>query len=282
MKKSQIILAASAALLIGMTSCKTTQATDQQQKSQTETTQKVNRNYQPLALDRLNGEWIIDQALGKPVVGDGIVNIIFDINSQQVLGNNGCNTFNGTLTLGEDCVISFTNCITTLKACQPKVTERNVMQAIGATTHYNTVKNDNNEIAIQLLDESGNVVANLSRQMLQELGGYWEIIEVNGKKVKHEEMPTIVLDIESGKLTGNSGCNIMNGNIKYESSKNNHSITFDNIASTRRMCAPDAMEVEDAVLDALNKVNSFRITSNKNVQLYSTSSEKISLLLQRK
>ena len=272
MKKIQLILAASAALLLGTTACKTSQkvqSSDAQQSTKTETTHTVNRNYKALSTDLLNGEWIIVSALEKPVVGNEIVNIFFDIDTQRVYGNNGCNTFSGTLSLGKHCSIAFTDCITTLMACHPEITERNVMQALGATTHYNTIKNDNTEISINLLDEQGNVVATLTRQMSQQLNGYWNIIEV-------------VLDLEAGKLTGNSGCNIMNGTINYNATANDNKISFNDIASTRRMCAPDAMEVEDKVLDMLNKIDAFRIINNNKVELYSTTDEKTIIVLQRK
>lgn len=167
-------------------------------------------------------------------------------------------------------------------ACHPEITERNVMQALGATTHYNTIKNDNTEISINLLDEQGNVVATLTRQMSQQLNGYWNIIEVSGKKVKLDEKPTMVLDLEAGKLTGNSGCNIMNGTINYNATANDNKISFNDVASTRRMCAPDAMEVEDKVLDTLNKIDAFRIINNNKVELYSTTDEKTIIVLQRK
>lgn len=285
MKKIQLILAASAALLIGTTACKTSQkvqSSDAQQSTKTETTHTVNRNYKALSTDLLNGEWIIVSALEKPVVGNEIVNIFFDIDTQRVYGNNGCNTFSGTLSLGKHCSIAFTDCITTLMACHPEITERNVMQALGATTHYNTIKNDNTEISINLLDEQGNVVATLTRQMSQQLNGYWNIIEVSGKKVKLDEKPTMVLDLEAGKLTGNSGCNIMNGTINYNATANDNKISFNDVASTRRMCAPDAMEVEDKVLDTLNKIDAFRIINNNKVELYSTTDEKTIIVLQRK
>lgn len=282
MKKVQLIILACISLTVGTTACKTNQVAEKTQSSKTETTQTVKSNHKALSTDLLNGEWIIDMAMGKPTVGDGVVNVIFDTDKKQVYGNNGCNNFSGTLVLGEDCAIAFTDCITTLMACRPDVTEANVMQALGATTHYNTVKNDKNQITIDLLDAQGNVVASLTRQISQQISGYWNIIEVNGKKVKLDSMPSMVLDLETGKLTGNSGCNIMNGTIVHDLKTNNNKIAFTDVASTRRMCSPEEMEVEDMVLDALNKVDAFRIINDQKIELYATTNNKLVIALQRK
>lgn len=281
MNKTQLIIAVCITLLTGTTACKTKQVVEKKQPTQTESITTVNKNYTPLPSGLFNGEWIIDNAMNQPTIGNEVVNIIFDKEKKQVYGNNGCNTFSGTLVCGEDCAIAFTNCITTLMACHPEVTETNVMQALGATTHYTTVEHNNDKITIDLLDKDGNAVATLTRQVSQQISGYWNIIEVNGKKIKLDAMPTMVLDLEENKLTGNSGCNIMNGTIVHDLKTNNNKISFTGIATTRRMCAPNEMEVEDNVLDALNHIDAFRILNDQNIELYSTHNNKISLKLQR-
>lgn len=282
MKKSQLLFVASLTALLSLTACKSTNAAIEKSQSETIATQQdVKTDYHTLDNGQLAGQWLIDKAMEQPVTGNEVANIIFDTHGNRIYGNNGCNSFSGKLVLGENCSISFVDCVTTLMACHPEVTDKNVMQALGATTHYDCIKNDKNKMTINLLDKAGTVVATLSKQMQQQLNGYWEIIEIEGKKVKLDAMPTIVLDIETGKLTGNSGCNIMNGHIEYDATTANNKIKFIGIASTRRMCAPDAMAIEDKVLDILNKINSFEIINDKQIKLYSATDANANIVLQK-
>ena len=235
-----------------------------------------------LPIEQLRGEWLFTQALGKEVVGDEPVRIIFDTQSHRVFGNNGCNTFNGTLVMGDNCSMEFTNCMSTTMACRPEVTDNNVMQAVNDTRHYNTIEESSNAIVIELLDSNYQRVALISRQMREVLNGNWEVVELDGKKVRLEVKPTMIIDIEARKLSGNSGCNIMNGEIEFDNTTLNNGIRFTGVASTRRMCTPAAMEVEDKMLELLNNINAFCILDNNRVALYATPSEHHLIVIKRK
>lgn len=264
------------------TSCKTTRTAESTQPTTTPTTQETHIHMKALSIEQLRGEWLFTQALGKEVVGDEPVRIIFDTHSHRVFGNNGCNTFNGTLVMGDNCSMEFTNCMSTTMACRPEVTDNNVMQAVNDTRHYNAVEVSNNSIVIELLDGNYQRVALVSRQMREVLNGNWEVVELDGKKVRLEQKPTMIIDIEARKLSGNSGCNIMNGEIEYDNTTLNNGIRFTGVASTRRMCAPAAMEVEDKMLGLLNNIDSFRILDNNRVALYASPSEHNLIVIKRK
>ena len=282
MKKFQFIFSAILMTLILAVSCKTAQIADNSQQIATENTPNKHIVLKSLPGDVFNGEWIFTQALDKEVVGDDPVHIIFDTKSHRVYGNNGCNTFNGTLVMGDNCSMEFTNCMSTTMACRPEVTDNNVMQAVNDTRHYNTVEVNNNAIVIELLNSNYQRVALISRQMREVLNGNWEVVELDGKKVRLEQKPTMIIDIEARKLSGNSGCNIMNGEIEYDNTTLNNGIRFTGVASTRRMCAPAAMEVEDKMLGLLNNINSFRILDNNKVALYASPSEHNLIVIKRK
>lgn len=283
MKRNILIGTLCIAALLAATSCKTTQKV-QQPATPTSTQNNDTRKYNMTVLPNnlLNGEWLFTEACGKPVVGDKTVQITFDTATSRVFGNNGCNVFNGSLILGEGTALSFDECITTMMACRPEVTDRNVMQAIGSTTHYAVAKQTKDELKIYLLNEEGAVVATLSRQLRELLNGHWDIIEVDGTAINIEEMPSVVLDITAQKITGNSGCNLMSGTIEYDDTNVNNGIEFDKIASTRRMCSPEAMKIENAVLDALNDVNAFRIIDDTHIGLYRIPEKNNLLVLRRK
>lgn len=282
MRQYQHIIWACFMIMALTTSCKTTRTVESVQPSTTQTTQTTHIHMKSLPIEQLRGEWLFTQALGKEVVGDEPVRIIFDTQSHRVFGNNGCNTFNGTLVMGDNCSMEFTNCMSTTMACRPEVTDNNVMQAVNNTRHYNTIEENSNAIVIELLDSNYQRVALISRQMREVLNGNWEVVELDGKKVRLEVKPTMIIDIEARKLSGNSGCNIMNGEIEFDNTTLNNGIRFTGVASTRRMCTPAAMEVEDKMLELLNNINAFRILDNNQVALYATPSEHHLIVIKRK
>lgn len=282
MRQYQHILWACFMIMALTTSCKTTRTVESIQPSTTQTTQTTHIHMKSLPIEQLRGEWLFTQALGKEVVGDEPVRIIFDTQSHRVFGNNGCNTFNGTLVMGDNCSMEFTNCMSTTMACRPEVTDNNVMQAVNNTRHYNTIEENSNAIVIELLDSNYQRVALISRQMREVLNGNWEVVELDGKKVRLEVKPTMIIDIEARKLSGNSGCNIMNGELEFDNTTLNNGIRFTGVASTRRMCTPAAMEVEDKMLELLNNINAFRILDNNRVALYATPSEHHLIVIKRK
>ena len=281
MKNFKFILSATLMTLVMATSCKTTQLADTPQQITSESTQKTHIHLKSLPTDMLNGEWLFTKALDKEVVGDEPARIIFDTGSHRVYGNNGCNTFNGTLVIDNNCAMSFVNCMCTTMACRPEVTDNNVMQAINDTRHYNLIEKNHNAIVIELLNSNYQRVALISRQMRELLNGMWEVVEVDGKKVRIEEKPTMIIDIESHKLSGNSGCNIMNGEIEFDTTTLNNGIRFSNVASTRRMCQPEAMEIEDKILGLINNINAFRILDDNRVALYASPSDHNLIVIKR-
>ena len=282
MKSIKLLMTACVAMTICATSCKTTEKVETKDVSNVQVSQVELQDMHPLNEELLHGKWIITSAMGKAIIADETAHIILDTENKRIYGNNGCNTFNGKLEQGDNCSISFTDCITTLIACRPEVTDGNIMQALGRTTYYTTTQNTHDAITIDLLDSTGSTVASLSKEMHEMLNGYWVITEVDGMKIKLDEMPTIVIDIEENKFTGNSGCNIMNGNLKYDSTTPDNKIAFTGIVSTRRMCTPDNMEVEDKILDTINKISSFRTIDKNRIALYSQNSQYASMILEKK
>lgn len=277
------LIALVALAMVMATSCKTTKQVEKKEVIESNITTQNNRvlELQAISPDQLNGEWLFTSACNQPVVGDEPVRIIFDTQTNRIYGNNGCNTFNGTLRMEEGCTISFTDCITTTKACRPEVTESNVMSAMGQTIYYNVTRNNYKGITIELLNSQGESVATIERQMRELLNGNWIINEVNGKKIKLDSMPSVALAMNDKKVSGNLGCNIINGSVEYDTATLSNHIKFTNIATTRRMCEPKAMEVESSLVEALNRVNSYTIVDDNNIALCDASGREI-ITLKRK
>ena len=71
------------------------------------------------------------------------------------------------------------------------------------------------------------------------------------------------LNIEAGKLSGNSGCNNYFGELSLDATAGNFSVK--NVGSTRKAC--DNMEVENNFLKMLNEADKYVVSENT-LELY--------------
>ena len=116
-----------------------------------------------------------------------------------------------------------------------------------------------------------------------DLDGEWSVVELNGKKLDPaDSKQLIVIDVAGKHLSGNAGCNRMNGNIEYTDAQKNI-IKFPQVATTRMAC-PD-MQAEQEFLEALNKVVRFQAEGNvkpvNTIALYGTDNGKL-MVIQKK
>lgn len=116
-----------------------------------------------------------------------------------------------------------------------------------------------------------------------DLDGEWSVVELNGKKLDPaDSKQLIVIDVARKHLSGNAGCNRMNGNIEYTDAQKNI-IKFPQVATTRMAC-PN-MQAEQEFLEALNKVVRFQAEGNvkpvNTIALYGTDNGKL-MVIQKK
>lgn len=116
-----------------------------------------------------------------------------------------------------------------------------------------------------------------------DLDGEWSVVELNGKKLAPaDSKQLIVIDVARKHLSGNAGCNRMNGNIEYTDAQKNI-IKFPQVATTRMAC-PD-MKGEQEFLEALNKVVRFQAEGDAKpvdtIALYGTDNGKL-MVIQKK
>ena len=84
---------------------------------------------------------------------------------------------------------------------------------------------------------------------------YWKLVELNGGVVEPGEGKELHMILRGGdQVGGYAGCNQFTGSVTVTGD----GIAFGPIASTRRMCA-DAMQQEDAFLQALENASRFAI-----------------------
>ena len=115
---------------------------------------------------------------------------------------------------------------------------------------------------------------------LSDLQGTWDVVKVNGEALSDsmENRPFFSLDVTEKTLSGNAGCNQMNGKFKTLEKQSN-SLVFLPITSTRMTCSD--IETEFAVLAALKEVTTFGMLPNGHVELFAAGSVQVLELAKR-
>ena len=94
---------------------------------------------------------------------------------------------------------------------------------------------------------------------------YWKLVELQGKPVTTAEQQreaSLVFHTKDNRITGSGGCNRLMGGYMLDGS----SLHFKGVASTMMACL-HGMETEQALVNALNKVESWKI-SGKTLELF--------------
>lgn len=117
-----------------------------------------------------------------------------------------------------------------------------------------------------------------------DLDGEWSVVELNGNKLDPDKSnQLIVIDVARNHLSGNAGCNRMNGSIEYSEARKNI-IKFPQVATTRMAC-PE-LKGEQEFLEALNKVVRFEAEGDvkpvNTVAFYGTDNGKLMVIKKKK
>lgn len=198
----------------------------------------------------VKGDWAIETVNGSQVVGEKAPFLKFSPEENKVYGNNGCNVINAQYEYNaNDSTIRFSYLTSTMMLCHKEgITDREINLALDATRYYSWSLADD-DYYITLYNEMREPVMTLMHQNFQFLNGTWKVNEIDGEKVNVEGMK-IVIDVDEGKIHGNTGCNVINGNLEINMEAPN-SISFEGIAVTMRMCQD--MKYETPFLVALEE-----------------------------
>ena len=96
-----------------------------------------------------------------------------------------------------------------------------------------------------------------NEKMQTTLSGTYYITQLGDTDVSANKL-VITFDETSNKVTGFAGCNSFFGSYSIE----NSSITFSNMASSKKLCPNPIMNFETQFLKSLNTVDSFSINDN--------------------
>lgn len=213
-------------------------------------------------VEQLNGEWTVSRVNGERVTGDERPYIYFEPAQLRFYGSGGCNFINGDFMLDGN-KMEFTNMLSTQRMCDNAPFEYQINYGLSQVVAYEVLQ-QGNETYLSLYDKYNVKVLELRKHNMDFLNGAWQIVAVNKDAVADEALK-LVIDIPELKLHGNTGCNIVNGELLIDADKT-YSIQFMQLISTMKAC-PD-QQLEGAILIALEEVESAKPYDDLLVILY--------------
>lgn len=220
----------------------------------------------------VKGDWAIEEVYGVPAVGEKAPFLKFVPKEKRVYGNNGCNVINATYIYNpKDSTLHFGEIASTMMMCaMTGITDAEINKALGDTEYY-TWDVEDSEYYLHFYDKNGKKIMRLMHQNFDFLNGAWAIRAINDERVNVEDMK-LVIDVDEGKIHGNTGCNILNGNMEIDMEQAN-SISFSSIGVTRMAC-PD-MPYETRLLVALEEANAAKPISANEVLLFNAAGKQV-------
>jgi len=208
---------------------------------------------------QLYGEWDIVNMRKKKVYTMDRAYLYLDFaNGNKVYGHNGCNTINGSFQLSGN-NLKFGEWTKTSKACRNVTSEKSIMHALADVRRY-TLTAQYNAQYLNLMNSKGTVILTLKRHNLDAMNGAWLVKEINSENVSELNM-RVVIDAVMQTIHGDTGCNIINGIITLDHTKD-MAIQFEDLHSTEHKC--ERIDNETDLLLALESTESCkRINQNE-------------------
>ncbi|MDE6523598.1 MAG: META domain-containing protein [Muribaculaceae bacterium] len=241
---------------------------------------KVNEKLQQIADVQkegpLSGDWAIESVLGKKAVGETAPFIKFVPAEKRIYGNNGCNIINGMYNTSYiDKTVSFSNLATTMMLCaESNITDVEIGEALGLTVRYTLDSGSDSESILKFYDAGGKEVMQLMHRDFHFLDGTWAVVEIDGEKVNIDGMK-VALDVDEKKMHGNTGCNIINGELETDMDAAN-SISFSKIAMTRMACPNSGWETRMTM--ALEEAVTAKKVSADEIEFIGSNGKQVMLL----
>lgn len=248
--KRQLLISISACMMLSLASCSTFQKNVKTEAQLPDDRTTIGSTVaadtyrsQPLERGEIAGDWAIETVDGQKAIGETAPYLRFDSKTGRIYGNNGCNTLNANykaVTATKE--LRFSDIITTMRACADSgITETQINLALDATAYYDWSR-QGSQYRLTLYSAEHKPVMTLLHQDYDFLNGAWAVDRIGDKKISNDEMK-LVFDIEEMKVHGNTGCNIMNGSLVTDMLEP-AAISFQNMATTRRMCPDIQLETE--------------------------------------
>lgn len=220
----------------------------------------------------VKGDWAIETVEGKKAVGEKAPYLRFSPTEKMAYGNNGCNYIHGSYKYNpEEKTLSFGNMASTMMLCAGTgLTDTEINAALSKVTNYSWEAQDN-EYYLYFYDAAGTNVMTLMHQNFDFLNGTWLVKQIEDTPVNDPEMK-LVIDVDEGKVHGNTGCNLYNGALEIDMEEAN-SISFSSIGVTRMAC-PEPNH-ETALLVALEEASTAKPISKEEVVLFNAQGKQV-------
>lgn len=227
--------------------------------------------------ESLSGDWAIETVMGKKAVGETAPFIKFVPDEKRIYGNNGCNVLNATYMADvSKKTLSFANLATTMMLCaDTNITDSEIGQALDATESYSVETGQTDQI-LTLYNAKKEVVMTLMHRDFHFLDGTWAVKAIDGEDVDIPDMK-LALDVEEKRMHGNTGCNIINGELETDMDTAN-SISFSKIAMTRMACPNSGWETRMTV--ALEEAITAKKLPDDQIEFLGSNGQQV-MLLQR-
>lgn len=189
----------------------------------------------------VTGDWTIETVNGEKVVSETPAYIKFVPSEKRIYGSNGCNTINGGYTYDKEAhTLRFSQIATTMRLCgTPGITDLDINAALANTTTYSW-DHTGDEYYLYLKDDNGVELLKLMHQNFDFLNGSWQVTAIEEEPVDNPEM-RLVIDVDGGKIHGNTGCNILNGTMDVDMETAN-TLSFQDIVTTRMACPDPSLQ----------------------------------------
>ena len=211
---------------------------------------------------QLYGEWDIVSLRKKKVYTLERAYLYLDFaGGNKVYGNNGCNTINGTFQLNGN-NLKFNEFISTSESCRNVTNERTIMHALADVRRF-TLEAQYNAQYMNLMNSKGVVIMVLKRHNLDAMNGAWLIKEIDSRNVSEKNM-RVVVDAVMQTIHGDTGCNIINGIITLDPTKD-MAIQFEDLRSSEHQC--EDIDNETALLLALESTESCKRINQQEMAL---------------
>ncbi|MFE3443183.1 META domain-containing protein [Nocardia sp. NPDC059180] len=208
--------------------------------------------------------YISTEVEGTPIPGGGPLTLAFA--DDRVSASAGCNTHNGAVVLDGN-TMKVSGLASTLMACPGDKMDAD--QWLGDLLNASpTWRLDESRLT---LEGNNTTVVMMDKKVLMPdrplRGTPWVVTalltpdaQIHSQKID-ELQPTFTI-AEDGTLTGFAGCNRLTGQAAITETPEGADIAF-TVATTKMMCDPETMEVEQAVLTALDGTAQATVDANE-------------------
>lgn len=169
-------------------------------------------------------------------------------------GNNGCNVINGSYHVGPRQTLRLSEVAASMRLCPEDSLEYPIARALDSVSSFSVTAVEDGSTILNLHDSKNLTVMTLRKSDIDFLNGPWRVRKINDTEVQNPDC-RLIFDVPEGTISGDTGCNILNGQLTREPSVSG-SLGFSHLQTTRMAC-PD-LSTEQSLLIALEEVTSAR------------------------